>query len=75
MKKDKQSIVFRELSKGSGNASSLTSVDNLSARCVYNNVRTSGTGHRLENYSSIEERAEYLKCVLPFLFVGILLGV
>lgn len=44
MKKDKQSIVFRELSNGSGNARSLTSADNWWARCVYNNVRASGVG-------------------------------
>lgn len=44
MKNDKQSIVFHELSNGSGNAKGLTGADNLNARYVYNNVRTGGVG-------------------------------
>ena len=41
---DKQSKVFKELSKGSGNAKGLTGCENLDARHIYNNVRTGGVG-------------------------------
>lgn len=42
--KDKQYIVFKELSDGSGNAKGLTSAENFTARYIYNSVRTGGMG-------------------------------
>lgn len=60
MKKDKQSVVFTELSNGSGKAKGLTGCENLDARHIYNNVRTGGVGTTVQqNVADYFRNADY----------------